>query len=471
MPFAAKPRPQSLKALAATLHTPFWLDDPQRPDPAPSLTSDIETDLLVIGGGFSGLWTALLAREADPAREVVLIEAGQAAQAASGRNGGFMVSSLTHGLENGRERWPKELPTLSAMGHANLQEIAQTIQRHAIDCDFILSGELNVATEPYQVAAMRDVPQQAAQYGQPLEWLDQEALRQQVRSPLYLGALFMPNAALVNPARLGWGLREACLRSGVRIFEHSPAAQILNEKAALKILTPYGSIRARRVALATNAFPPLLKHLRHYIVPVYDYVLMSEPLSAAQRAEIGWDARQGIGDSGNQFHYTRTTADGRILFGGYDAVYYWNNGIGPHLETNWESFGKLAEHFFETFPQLDGLRFSHAWGGAIDTCSRFSPFWGTAHNGRLAYSVGFTGLGVASTRFGAQIMLDLLDGRETARTKLEMTRSTPLPFPPEPLRSGVINFTRWSLDRADQQQGRRNLWLRTLDALGLGFDS
>jgi glycine/D-amino acid oxidase-like deaminating enzyme len=198
---------------------------------------------------------------------------------------------------------------------------------------------------------------------------------------------------------------------------------------------------------------------------------MTEPLSPAQWDAIGWKNRQGLGDSGNQFHYYRTTADGRILFGGYDAIYYPNNGVGPQFDTNRESFGRLAEHFFETFPQLRGLRFTHAWGGAIDTCSRFSVFWGTAHGGRTAYSVGYTGLGVAASRFGALVMLDLLDGRQTERTRLEMVRQKPVPFPPEPLRSLVINLTRRSLDQADRNDGRRNLWLQTLDALGLGFDS
>jgi glycine/D-amino acid oxidase-like deaminating enzyme len=131
----------------------------------------------------------------------------------------------------------------------------------------------------------------------------------------------------------------------------------------------------------------------------------------------------------------------------------------------------LAEHFFETFPQLAGVRFSHAWGGAIDTCSRFSAFWGTTHHGRTAYALGYTGLGVGASRFGAQVMLDLLDGQSTERTQLEMVRSKPIPFPPEPLRSMGINWTRLALDQADRNEGRRNWWLRTLDRLGLGFDS
>ena len=235
--------------------------------------------------------------------------------------------------------------------------------------------------------------------------------------------------------------------------------------------TPHGRVRASRVALATNAFPPLLKRLSHYVLPVYDYVLMTEPLTPAQRESIGWYGREGISDASRQFHYSRTTAEGRILWGGYDAVYYWNNGFGSHLENSPLMFGRLAEHFFQTFPQLEGLRFSHAWGGAIDTCSRFSPFWGTHHHGKTVYVMGYTGLGVGASRFGARVMLDILDKKQTERTALEMVRTKPLPFPPEPLRSIGIRLSRWSMDQADRNQGRENLWLRTIDWLGLGFDS
>lgn len=134
-------------------------------------------------------------------------------------------------------------------------------------------------------------------------------------------------------------------------------------------------------------------------------------------------------------------------------------------------FARLAEHFRYTFPQLDGLRFTHAWAGAIDTCSRFSAFWGTAYSGKVSYSLGFTGLGTGASRFGANVMLDLLSGEQTERTALEMVRTKPIPFPPEPLRSLGIGITRRAIDKADRNEGRRNLWLRTLDRVGLGFDS
>jgi glycine/D-amino acid oxidase-like deaminating enzyme len=173
----------------------------------------------------------------------------------------------------------------------------------------------------------------------------------------------------------------------------------------------------------------------------------------------------------NQFHYYRQTSDWRILFGGYDAVYRYGGHVRPELDDDEGTFGMLSQHFFTTFPQLEGVRFTHRWGGAIDTCSRFSVFFGTAHGGKVAYAVGYTGLGVVSTRFGARVGLDLLDGRETEATRLRYVRSKPVPFPPEPLRSGVIQLTRNRLDAADRKGGRRGLWLRTLDRLGLGFDS
>jgi glycine/D-amino acid oxidase-like deaminating enzyme len=239
----------------------------------------------------------------------------------------------------------------------------------------------------------------------------------------------------------------------------------------LVVTTRRGVVRANRVALATNAYPPLLRRLRNYIVPVYDYVLMTDPLTDAQWSTIGWSGREGVSDTGNQFHYYRSTDDGRILWGGYDALYYGSNGFGPRYEHNRESYERLAEHFLQTFPQLRGIRFSHAWGGAIDTCSRFTAFWGTAMQGRVGYVVGYTGLGVGASRFGAATMLDLLDGRETERTRLEMVKSKPIPFPPEPIRSGAIALTTRELQRADANDGRRGPWLGLLDRLGLGFDS
>jgi glycine/D-amino acid oxidase-like deaminating enzyme len=471
MPFSHTPRPEILNSLTDVKYIPYWIDDKDRPEPVHTLAENISGDLVVIGAGFTGLWTALLAKESDPGLDVILLEAGEAGAGASGRNGGFVAACLTHSFQNGLKRWPQELATLIEMGHANLDAIEETVKRFKIECDFIRSGELNVATEAYQLEDMRSEKEDALAYGERMELFAQEELRGIVNSPLFLGGILNPANAMVNPAKLVWGLRRICLELGVRLFERTQATGLEEEASGVIVRTQYGKIRAKKVALATNAFPPLLKHLKHYIVPVYDYAIMSEPLSASQRNAIGWLGRVGLSDSANQFHYSQITSDGCILWGGYDAVYHWNNGFGPQFETNQLAFGRLADHFFATFPQLEGLRFTHAWGGAIDTCSRFSAFWGRAFNGKLAYAMGYTGLGVGASRFGAQVMLDLLANTDNERTRLKMVREKPFPFPPEPVRSMAINFTRWSLDQADRKAGRRNLWLKLLDATGLGFNS
>lgn len=460
------------RALADAIPEPYWLGQAGAPPAADPLDGVDSADLAVVGAGYSGLWTALLAKERDPGRDVVVVEAGTAGWAASGRNGGFCSASLTHGFDNGLSRFPDEMDTLERLGRANLDGIEQTVQRYGMACDFARTGELNVATAEWQLRELTAYHHEATARGLDLRLLDRDQVRAEVNSPTYLGGVWdRTGCAMVDPARLVWGLRRACLELGVRIYENSPVERISPAGGGLRLHTWRGRLDAARVALATGAHGSLLRRLHHYVVPIYDYALMTEPLTAAQLAAVGWRQRQGVGDGGNQFHYYRLTADNRILWGGYDAIYYRGGRISPERDQREATFEVLAEHFAQTFPQLTDVRFTHKWGGVIDTCSRFSGFFGTAHGGRLAYAVGYTGLGVGATRFGANVMLDLLAGARTELTRLKMVRRKPMPFPPEPVRSGVIELTRWSIARADAHEGRRNVWLRTLDKVGLGFDS
>mgnify|MGYP001824216153 FL=1 len=464
-------QPDHRGSLADAEPVPFWLDGPA-PEAGPTLAGDVDADLVVVGGGYSGLWTALRAKERDPSRHVVLLEAQRIGGAASGRNGGFCSASLTHGIGNGVARWPEEVETLERLGLANLDEIEVTLQRYGIDAEYERAGEISVATQPWHVDDQLADLELLRRLGHDAEWLDTGAMRTEVASPTYHGGLWdRTGTALVHPAKLAWGLAAAARSLGVDIYEDTPAVGMASEGPAMLVHAEFGSVRARQVALATNAFPPLLRRIRHYVVPVWDYVLMTEPLTPSQRESIGWRGRQGLADAANQFHYYRLSADDRILWGGYDAVYYSGGRIASEYQHRARTYLTLADNFFATFPQLEGIGFSHRWGGVIDTCSRFSPFWGTSHDGRVAYVVGFTGLGVGATRFGADVMLDLLSGESTERTRLRMVRTKPLPFPPEPVRTGVIELTRRSIAAADANGGRRNLWLRTLDRFGLGFDS
>ncbi len=445
----------------------FWLDSPARAAARTPLDGDTTCDLAVVGGGYSGLWTALLAKERDPSRDVLVVESDRIGWAASGRNGGFCSASITHGEANGRDRWPAEYDTLARIGQENLGAIEATVGRYGIDAELERTGELSVATAPHQVEDLRLGPDDDPSA---VTFLDRDAVRAEVASPTYLaGRWDRRGTAMVHPAKLAWGLADACERLGVRIVEGTRVERI--DRSPLALVTASGTIRPRQVALGTNVFPSLVKRIRLHTVPVYDYALMTQPLTPEQRSAIGWANRQGIGDSANQFHYYRLSADDRILWGGYDAVYRFGGQVRDRHDQRPATFATLAQHFFETFPQLEGLRFSHAWGGPIDTCTRFCAFYGTTHGGDVAYATGFTGLGVGATRFGADVMLDLLAKEPTERTELEMVRTKPIPFPPEPFASIGIQATRWSLARADRQAGRRNLWLRTLDRFGLGFDS
>jgi glycine/D-amino acid oxidase-like deaminating enzyme len=461
-----------LASLADAEPGSFWLADPARPPASPQLVVHTTADLVVVGGGYSGLWTALLAKEADPARDVVLLEAHDLGWAASGRNGGFCSASLTHGFANGMARWPQEMPELLRLGRENLDGIEATLGRYGLDAEFERTGTLDVATATWQAQELQRQAAEVRELGEDVEWLDADGVRARLDSPTYLGGLYDgQGAALVHPAKLVWALRDACVRLGVRLYERSEVTSLDVQGSGLVATTAYGSVRAVKAALATNVFPSLLRRVRPYVVPVWDYVVVSEPLSTEQRKSIGWTGREGVGDAGNQFHYYRLTADDRILWGGYDAVYHFGNGMAARHEHDATVYARLAEHFFETFPSLEGLRFAWRWGGAIDTCTRFCAFWGTAHGGRTGYVAGYTGLGVGASRFGARVLLDLLDGRESEVTSLEMVRDRPIPFPPEPFRSLGINLTRRSLAHADANGGRRNLWLRALDRAGLGYDS
>ncbi len=372
------------RALAPAEQQVFWLEDAGVPQARTALTSSVRADLAVVGGGYLGLWTALLATRRDPGRRVVLVEAESLGWAASGRNGGFCEASITHGEENGRSRWPDEYDVLERLGVENLAAFESDVETLGLDCQWERTGVLSVAIEPHQVEWLGD------------DVLDAASTRAQIDSPLFLaGSWEKEHTALVHPGRLARELGRAAAAAGVEVFEGSPVLDMdtSGSSGPVTLRTARGSIQADQVVLATNVFPSLVKRTRPLTVPVYDYVLMTEPLSDAQLASIGWANRQGLADLANQFHYSRLTADNRILYGGYDAVYFRGGRLKAEYEDRPETFARLASHLLATFPQLEDVAFTHKWAGAIDTCTRFSPYFGTARQGRVAYSAGFTGLG------------------------------------------------------------------------------
>jgi len=458
------------QALTQARPQPFWQDTHVRAAMAPPLTADLTADLAIVGAGFLGLWTALLALERWPDANVVVIEAGQCGTQASGRNGGFCAPSISHGVSNALRRWPNEAEKLIRIGRENLNAYAEDVQRFGLDVEFELAGKLNVASQPWQVEGLRSMQRNYQRFGVACDFLEGDALREKLNSPAYVAGVFEPNYALINPAKMVAELRRVCLERGVRLFENSPVTGLRRDANQQVLESGQGTVRTSKVVLATNIAPPLLNKLKSAVVPIYDYSLVTEPLTDAQLAAIGWRERYGIADSGNQFHYLRKTADNRMLWAGYDAIYHFGSRRDEALTQRPESFERLAEQFQVTFAALADVKFTHAWGGIIDTSARTTLFCGTAASGQVAYAQGFTGQGVSATRFAALTVLDLLEGLRNERTQLAMTATAPFPFPPEPLRYAGIRLAQRALAHEDRT-GERSLLLKGFDALGVGFDS
>jgi glycine/D-amino acid oxidase-like deaminating enzyme len=281
---------------------PFWLDTPARPAPRRPLTGQIEADLVVVGGGFTGLWAALIALRENPGRDVVLLDGHRLGWAASGRNGGFCAASITHGLGNGIERWPDEMPLLTRLGAQNLAAIEEAVAEHGIDCGFARSGELDVAVEGWQVDGLAEEHEAAQRLGLTSRLLDAPDTRSMTDSPTYLGGRYDPDGvAMVDPTRLLWGLAEVVERLGGRIHESTRVLDLHDLGGAVLVRTPEGNVRAGQVVLGTSAFPSPVKRLRPYVVPVWDHVLVTEPLSDGQRESVAWAGGHGVWDSGNLF--------------------------------------------------------------------------------------------------------------------------------------------------------------------------
>lgn len=449
---------------------PFWTTTAIQTPACPPATSDLSCELAIVGGGFTGLWSALKARERHPDATIIVLEAKRCGQDASGRNGGFCAPSISHGVSNALTRHKAEADRLIRLGRENLDHYAQDLDRYGMDAGFERSGKLNVAATPWQTQGLHEMADNYARFGIEHSLLSGPALAEKLNSPVYSAGLFEPNYALVDPGRTVSELRRVCLENGVTICEHTGVTKLSRDGAALKLDTAQAAIRAKQVILATNAATPLLKRLRMSFIPIFDYSLVTEPLTEPQWASISWTDRYGIADSGNQFHYFRKTADNRMLWAGYDAIYHYGSDRGEALFQRAETFKRLADQFAAAFPPLADVRFDHAWGGIIDSSARTTFFSGLAYGGQLAYAMGFTGQGVSASRFAALTMLDLLEGADTERTRLKMPRRWAVPFPPEPVRSMAVKMAQKGLAREDET-GHRSAVLRVLDAFGIGFAS
>jgi glycine/D-amino acid oxidase-like deaminating enzyme len=457
---------------------PLWHDPGIMPEPQPPLSKDEQCELLIVGGGFTGLWAALQARERKPDADIILIEQTFVGDGASGRNGGFLSTSIAHGETNTEAQFPGEAEKIEALGRQNITELLDTLEHYGIDARYEETGTTNLALCPEIAEKLYEEYLEARAAGEPVTWYDRDAIKEQVNSPLVHAGLRYKDGlcGVVDPARICWGLKDVLLnRLGVRIFE---GTRMLSVKPAgesgMTTICDGGVIHSDKVLLATNAFTSSIGRIRNSVIPVWDYQIATEPLTDEQLDKIGWgkpDSRHALGDDLNMFHYFRLTRDNRITWGGGGAVrYYFNRGIDHSLIDAPARYEQLATEFFEFFPQLEGeVKFTHRWGGIIATSTRFCVVPGVKYNGRLAWAVGYTGHGVSASRFGARIGIELLGYAPSDILNMKLVTSRALPWPPEPFRWIAVRMTQLALVRADRNGGKRGLWLRFLDALGLGF--
>jgi glycine/D-amino acid oxidase-like deaminating enzyme len=450
----------------------FWLARraPRRHRP---LEGDRDADVAVIGAGLTGLWTALFLKELDPALEVAVIEQGLAAYGASGRNAGMLSETVDHGHGLAIEHFGEaEARRLAALGETNVAEMTAFLAERGIRCDYEPTGRLMVALTAAHVEEAERTVETARRLGlDSFHLLDQAEVQAEVHSPLYLGGVTVTGGGILDPVKLVDGLRAEAERLGVLVYERSRATAVETAGGAARVRTEAGSVTARRLVLATSAYTHhLLPAVTRRFIPLYDYILVSDPLTSAQRDTIGWRRRQGITDGRTFFNYYRLTDDDRILWGTSEAAYYAGNRVDPSCDHSPAHYAALRASFRRHFPALAALEFPYAWGGPICSTTRMTPFFGRALGGRVCYGLGYTGHGLGTTRLAGRILAHLALDRPSDLLDLSLVRKQPFPYPPEPLRSWSVAAVTRALRRVDE--GRPpGLVLRVLERMGIGFSS
>lgn len=467
---------QIQQALQGAKQQPLWHDPTIMPTPLASLEGVVNCELLIVGGGFTGLWAALQLKERQPDVDIVLIDQTFVGDGASGRCGGFLSASLAHGETNTEAHFPGEADRLEELGHQNLKELLETLERYNIDARYEQTGATDVALNPAAAVELKEDYEEQKEQGLDVVWFDKDSVREQINSPTFYAGLWDREGqdGVVDPARLCWGIKDVLLNLGVRIFENTRLNSVKPiGKDGMQALCENGLINSSKVLMATNAYTSSLGRINRSIIPVWDYQIATEPLTDEQLERISWGtpkSRHALSDYNNMFHYFRLTKDNRITYGGGGAVrYFFNRGIDAKYADQPERYAQLANEFFETFPQLGDVKFSNKWGGIIATSTRFCMVPGTAFGGRLAWSVGYTGHGVGASRFGARVAIELLGYQPSDILKMKFITSKPIPWFPEPFRWVGVKLTQRALIKADQNGGKRGLWLKFLDMLGLGF--
>jgi glycine/D-amino acid oxidase-like deaminating enzyme len=444
----------------ATEHTArgWWLQEAEPTTRLPPLEGELAADLVVVGGGYTGMWTAWFVRELEPEARVVLLEAERCGAGPSGRNGGF-VNAMWFSLPALRQRFGEAAALrLTRASQDAVEGIGRWCEEQRVDAWYRAGGYLQVSTAPAHDGSWRAVADACAELGvaEACRPLSQAEVRARCDSPIFRAGAFYPVAATVQPARLALGLRARLQQRGVRIFEGSRVRLLPARSAGVEAQTDHGCVRAPRAALATG--PALAGHrqLRRRLTVTSSHMVITEPAPDVLD-ELGWTGGECITDSRAMVHYFRTTPDGRIAFG-------WGGGrVAPggrltgRAELDRSVVAEVERHLVRFFPALRGRRVEHAWGGPIDVSPTHLPVVGSIDRDRVHYAFGYTGNGVGPSRMAGRILASLALDRRDEVTTLPIVEPPPVRVPPEPLRYAGGTIVRAALLRRErlEEEGRR----------------
>lgn len=444
---------------------PWWLDEAGRQAPTPKLEGDTEGDVCIVGGGYTGLWTALALKERDPSLQVVLVESETCGAGPSGRNGGFL-----HGY------WAALADLLPLLGRERALQLAQAGERivpavrafcesRAEDVWLRESGMLMVSASPSQDGAVDSAVAAAAEVGageQALP-LDAQGVAERIRSPVFRRGVYFPDGATVQPARLVHALRRAALDAGVVLYEHTAALHI----HAGQVATPRGSVRAPEIVVAVNAAATGWRPVARHVTNFGSYVVLTEPVPELLE-EIGWTGGEAVLDARMFLHYFRTTADGRVLMGSGSGPIGFRGRVDERFSTD-DATAARAEHGLRRLlPGLAAARIERAWGGPVDVSADHLPFFGTVKGKRIHYGLGYSGHGVGPTWLGGQILASLVLQRDDEWTALPLASRRVASLPPEPLKhlgGALVRSSILACENADQENRRPPLPARVGAAL------
>jgi glycine/D-amino acid oxidase-like deaminating enzyme len=419
----------------------FWLATYGAYTPNPPVQGDLTVDVAIIGGGFTGLSTAYNLRKDNPGMSVAVLESELIGYGASGRNGGFSMTLF--GMEPtvtklfyGQER------TVEAHRYMEraVDYVDALVKEHDIQSDYWFPGFLRTATTPaYAKRIQHDLKILTDMGITGIEWIDAPRLRAEIDSPMFLGAWWEPRCGLLNPAKQVRELKRIAQQVGAQVYEGTPVNEI-QRGAQLQLRTPGGAVTANKVLLATNAYSHLIPEIASKQAPVFTHMVVTAPLTAEQLGSIGWKNRQGIEDARNLVHYFRLTADNRLAMGGSDISLAYGSDMGH--DVNFRIFADLERDVVRLFPSLNGVTFTHRWGGPVSVPTQLVPAMGYLGDPRVLYSLGCVGHGVSLTHLNGRTLADMLCERKTDLTDVWFVNRRVLPWPSEPLRFVVSQAMR-----------------------------